>query len=328
MATPNWQDAKKASLLSFSQNSTAAELLWLQSIIVATPKATNLNDAWNQYLIEQGFTKPGTNDKQFAWLGSLGYTGSFMDRWQAYWPTQLTPVVPSVPNGLNGIQASETQLDLSWFGSSGAPQGYRLYRDATLLIDQVGLTFSDVTTVLGATYAYTVSSYNAQGESVQSAPFNITILDVTPPSVPTGLAANPISGTQIDLSWNASSDNVGVTGYRLYRDAVPAIDQVGLTFSDTGLTAGTAYTYTVEAYDAEGNVSGISAGVIGTTPVVSTHALTVAGMLTTEAGMDLSTPAGSLAPTTTVETGQVIYKLRSAGANLLILDLGISGGEQ
>jgi len=166
----SWQDAKKESLISFSQNSTDAELLWLQSNIVAAPKATNLNGAWIQYLTEQGFTEPDINDKQHGWLGSLGYTGALMDRWQGYWPSQLTPAVPSVPNGLNGVQASETQLDLSWFASSGSPQGYRLYRDATLLIDQTGLTFSDVTTVLGATYAYTVSSYNAQGESAQSAP--------------------------------------------------------------------------------------------------------------------------------------------------------------
>ena len=80
--------------------------------------------------------------------------------------------------------------------------------------------------------------------------------DTTPPSVPTGLTATAASSSQINLSWTASTDNVGVAGYGVYRNSV-WISSVtsGTTFQDTGRTASTMYTYNVTAYDAAGNVS-------------------------------------------------------------------------
>jgi chitodextrinase len=90
--------------------------------------------------------------------------------------------------------------------------------------------------------------------------------DITPPSVPGGLAATAVSDTQVNVSWTASTDNAGVAGYKVFRDGV----QVGNTFStsiqDTGLSGGTAYTYTVSAYDAAGNTSAQSSTASVTTP--------------------------------------------------------------
>jgi chitodextrinase len=89
--------------------------------------------------------------------------------------------------------------------------------------------------------------------------------DTTAPSVPTGLAATA-GNAQVSLAWNASTDNVGVTGYRILRNGT----QVGTTssgtrtYTDTGLTNGTAYSYTVRAVDAAGNVSAASAAVSAT----------------------------------------------------------------
>src|SRR5262249_30222173 len=72
--------------------------------------------------------------------------------------------------------------------------------------------------------------------------------DVLPPSVPTGLAATAIGPTQIDLAWTAATDNVGVTGYTIYRDGllVGTVDGATTGFSDTGLTPDTTYTYAVD----------------------------------------------------------------------------------
>ena len=93
----------------------------------------------------------------------------------------------------------------------------------------------------------------------------------TPPSVPTGLAATATAGgSQVDLSWNASTDNVGVTGYQVFRDGTPVAEvTTGTSYADTGLSDGTSYQYSVAAYDAAGNVSAQSPAVTAVTPDVT-----------------------------------------------------------
>jgi chitodextrinase len=95
------------------------------------------------------------------------------------------------------------------------------------------------------------------------------VTDTTAPSVPAGLGATAVSSSQINLSWMAATDNVGVTGYRLYRNGVERTTTTGTTFQDTGLTASTAYSYTVRAYDAAGNQSVDSAVAAATTQAPS-----------------------------------------------------------
>src|SRR5271166_3718688 len=89
--------------------------------------------------------------------------------------------------------------------------------------------------------------------------------DTTPPSVPTNLSASAVSSSQINLTWTASTDNVGVTGYKIYRGGVQVGTSATNSYSDTGLTASTAYTYTVSAYDPAGNNSAQSASASATT---------------------------------------------------------------
>ena len=79
-------------------------------------------------------------------------------------------------------------------------------------------------------------------------------LDTTPPSMPTGLAATATTGTAASLAWSASSDNVGVTGYRVYEGA-RFWTTTGTTFQLGGLACATAYSVAVEAYDAAKNAS-------------------------------------------------------------------------
>ncbi len=89
--------------------------------------------------------------------------------------------------------------------------------------------------------------------------------DTQPPSVPTNLQATAVSSSQIDLSWSASTDNVGVAGYRVYRGGTQIATATGTSTSDTGLAASTSYTYTVAAYDAAGNASAPSSPATATT---------------------------------------------------------------
>jgi hypothetical protein len=95
-----------------------------------------------------------------------------------------------------------------------------------------------------------------------------TTPDTTLPSAPGAVTASGVGPTQLTLTWGAASDNVGVTGYRLTRDGTTLPGTVpGLSFTDTGLSPATAYSYTVRALDAAGNV-----GPAGNTLQVTTAA--------------------------------------------------------
>src|SRR5690606_32669413 len=79
-----------------------------------------------------------------------------------------------------------------------------------------------------------------------------------PPSNPTNLVASNITQTTATLSWNASTDNVGVTGYDVFQGNTNIGSVTGTSANITGLTAATAYSFKVRAHDAAGNNSGFS----------------------------------------------------------------------
>src|SRR5204863_106872 len=83
---------------------------------------------------------------------------------------------------------------------------------------------------------------------------------------PTGLTASAVSSSQINLSWTASSDNVGVSGYRVYRNGTQIATTGATSFANTGLSPSTTYSYTVAAYHAAGNLSTQSSPASATTP--------------------------------------------------------------
>jgi hypothetical protein len=96
--------------------------------------------------------------------------------------------------------------------------------------------------------------------------------DTTAPTAPTNLSATTQSSSQINLSWTSSTDNVGVTGYRVERcqgssctNFAQIATPIGTSYSDTGLSANTTYRYRVRAADAAGNLSGYSSIVNATT---------------------------------------------------------------
>ncbi|MGW3716884.1 glycoside hydrolase family 6 protein [Streptomyces sp. NPDC005133] len=89
--------------------------------------------------------------------------------------------------------------------------------------------------------------------------------DTQAPSAPTGLTVTGKTSGSVSLSWSASTDNTGVTAYDVYRAGVQVGSSATTSFTDTGLTASTAYSYTVKARDAAGNVSAASAAVSATT---------------------------------------------------------------
>ena len=88
------------------------------------------------------------------------------------------------------------------------------------------------------------------------------------PPFPRALTATAISSSQINLSWTASTDNVAVTGYQVLRGGVVIATVATTSYSNTGLTAGTNYVYTVKAVDAAGNISAASGSANATTLAV------------------------------------------------------------
>jgi fibronectin type 3 domain-containing protein len=104
--------------------------------------------------------------------------------------------------------------------------------------------------------------------------------DTTPPTAPTNLTATPISQSQINLSWTASTDNVGVTGYLVERctgavctNFSQVATPTGTSYSDGALSASTSYSYRVRATDAAGNLSSYSNVASSTTPAAATASL-------------------------------------------------------
>ncbi|MGW0968774.1 cellulase family glycosylhydrolase [Streptomyces sp. NPDC002516] len=89
--------------------------------------------------------------------------------------------------------------------------------------------------------------------------------DTTAPSTPTGLAVTSTTASSVSLSWSASTDDTGVSGYDVYRGTAKVGSVTGTAFTDTGLSAGTRYDYTVRARDAAGNTSAASTAVSATT---------------------------------------------------------------
>ena len=79
--------------------------------------------------------------------------------------------------------------------------------------------------------------------------------DTSPPSVPQGMAFAGKTRTTVRLVWRASTDDVGVTGYRLYRNGALLATVRALQYTYTGLRCATRYTFALEAVDAAGNAS-------------------------------------------------------------------------
>jgi len=139
-----------------------------------------------------------------------------------------------------------------------------------------GYTFSNIN---AGTYTINVSAsgFNpASGSATVSSgatatkDFSLTPTDTVAPSAPSGLTATAISPSQINLSWTASTDNVGVTGYNVYRGGTQVGTATGTTFQDNGLAQNTSYSYTVKAKDAANNLSAAS-----NTATATTHPGTV-----------------------------------------------------
>jgi len=185
-------------------------------------------------------------------------------------PSDTTP--PSTPAGLAALAASSTQIDLGWTASTDdvGVAGYDVFRNGARIATTTNTFYSDTGLSPATSYSYSVSTFDAAGnDSALSVPVTATTDpapgDTTPPSTPANLVATAVSSSQINLSWTASTDDVGVTGYTVFRNGTPVGTPTSPSFQDAGLSASTTYTYAVSARDAAENVSQLSAPASATT---------------------------------------------------------------
>jgi len=189
--------------------------------------------------------------------------------------TDVTPPSPPGTPTLDSVTANSATI--SWTASTDnkAVTGYDIYRDGQLCAQVNGTTLTGTCTGLSpnGTYGFYVNARDAAGNvsqpsgtlQVKTPPSD----DHTPPSVPSGVHTTAVNSTSIGLAWTASTDNVGVTGYRIYNVVNGTATQIGTsdTTSTTlgGLTPNTAYHLQVSAVDGNGNESGKSMPILDVT---------------------------------------------------------------
>jgi parallel beta-helix repeat protein len=159
--------------------------------------------------------------------------------------------------------------DTNQVASLGAVSATKAYEvDLTSLVSQDGLV--SVKMVSNSTSGNGADFQSSEG----SVPPQLIVTtsggggsDTTPPSTPTNLQATAVSSNRVDMTWTASTDNVGVTNYDIYRNT-SFLTSVGpvTTYSDTTASPSTSYSYQVRARDAAGNPSGLSNTSTVTTP--------------------------------------------------------------
>ena len=167
-------------------------------------------------------------------------------------------------------------MNLTWNASTDnvGVTGYEVFRDGALLATTTGTGtgFSDTTASPSTTHSYQVRARDAASNlSAFSNTATVTTptpVDATPPTAPANLTGTAVSPTQVNLTWNASTDNVGVTGYQVFRDGalLATTTGTGTGYSDTTASPSTTHSYQVRARDAANNLSAFSNTATVTTP--------------------------------------------------------------
>ncbi len=180
-------------------------------------------------------------------------------------PTDLAP--PAAPTGLVAVRG-DGQVALSWTANPEPDLAtYRVLRDGTEVATVTGTSYTDTGLVNDRAYAYRIVAVDTHGNrSAASDPaVSATPTDLTPPAVPTGLAAARGDG-RVTLSWLANGEP-DLASYRVLRDGLEIATVTGATsYLDTAVANDTAYAYRLVAVDTHGNRSAPSAVVSATRP--------------------------------------------------------------
>lgn len=218
-------------------------------------------------------------------VGQQGTTMWRMNSNATFTQVASTPLTPGIPQAGAGAIFTVDPVGgavLMWHNSNAATTmyAYNPLANSWSTISRTSPIFPGPEGGVTETLAIPISNYgvilfvqagSTSGGQVRLYKHAAGTPDVTPPTAPSNLVATPSSSTQIGLTWTASTDAVGVTGYLIERSPAGcgAFVQVGTSvaaaFGDSGLTASTGYCYRVRATDAASNLSGYSNTATATT---------------------------------------------------------------
>jgi chitodextrinase len=169
---------------------------------------------------------------------------------------------PSVPGSLSKSGSTQTSVSLTWTASNDdtGVTGYSVYRDGASAGTPAGTSSTVSGLSCGTSYLFAVEARDAAGNHSAQATLSAStsacpVPDTQPPSVPGSLSKSGSTQTSVSLTWTASNDDTGVTGYSVYRDGASAGTPAGTSSTVSGLSCGTSYLFAVEARDAAGNHS-------------------------------------------------------------------------
>jgi chitodextrinase len=211
-----------------------------------------------------------------------------------------TTAPSTVTLSVSGTTSSSTNLSWTTATDNVGVTGYDVYQDGILKTTTTATTLSVTGLSASTAYSFYVRAKDAAGNlSVASNTVKVTTsasVDTTAPSTVT-LSASGTTSSSTNLSWTTATDNVGVTGYDVYRNGVLTNTTTATTLSVTGLSASTAYSFYVRAKDAAGNVSTASNTVnITTSAALDTTApssVTLSASGTTTSSTNLSWTAST-----------------------------------
>lgn len=176
---------------------------------------------------------------------------------------------PTAPTNLSVTSSNTNSVSLSWTASTDniGVTGYNIYVNGTLHSTVTGTTATVSGLSSGTTYSFYVIAKDAsnnlspQSNTVQGT----TTTDTQAPTAPANLAVTGTSNNSVSLSWTASTDNVGVTGYNIYLNGTFHSTVTGTSATVSGLNPSTTYSFYVVAADAANNLSAQSNTAQGTT---------------------------------------------------------------
>jgi YVTN family beta-propeller protein len=216
--------------------------------------------------------------------GALNASASFT--WTVTVPADTT--APTAPGSATATAVSGSQINVSWGAATDnvGVTGYEVERcqgagcsSFALVATVSGTSYGDAGLTPATSYSYRVRAFDAaNNKSSYSATGSTMTPDTVAPTAPGGLTASAISSSQINLSWSAATDNVGVTNYLIERcqgAGCSSFAQIATStttsYSNTGLTAATSYSYRVRATDAAGNLGGYSNSTSATTAAMGSQ---------------------------------------------------------
>ena len=291
LADPGWEyiiylSAGGGITVNLSQASGTLDVEWYNPRTgVVTPAGTTTGGG------SQSFTAPDTSD------------------WTLHIKSPDDTAPPSVPTNVQATPQSATSIQVTWTASTDifGMMGYKIFRNGGQVGASSATSYADGGLSPLTTYSYTVSAYDEAGNnSAESSPpaTATTPADTTPPSVPTNVQATSQSSTSVQITWTASTDNIGVTGYKIFRNAVQAGTSSATSYTNTGLSPHTTYSYTVSAYDAAANNSSQS-----TPPATATTGWRFASVADSRGGDN---------GVNTATLTQIVNRINVEGVDLLI----------